>query len=93
MWYETASKKHISQERVKARALKKTRWWLDKINTGICAYCEEKFEKDELTMDHKIPVSRGGKSTKSNIKIACKTCNTNKKAQTPVDMTLEKQNI
>lgn len=90
MWHETASKKHISQERTKARALKKTRWWLDKKNAGICFYCEEKCENEELTMDHKIPVSRGGKSTKSNIVIACKTCNTNKKAQTLVDIALEK---
>lgn len=90
MWYEPASKKHISQERIKARALKKTRWWLDQVNAGICYYCEEKFEKEELTADHKIPVSKGGKSTKSNIVIACKTCNINKKAKTPLDMTLEK---
>lgn len=90
MWFETASKKHISQERTKARALKKTRWWLDQKNAGICFYCEETFESEELTMDHKVPVSRGGKSTKSNIVIACKTCNTNKKAQTLVDIALEK---
>jgi len=90
MWYEAASKKHISGERTKARALKKTRWWLDKKNAGICFYCEEKFESDELTMDHKVPVARGGKSTKSNIVIACKECNTNKQAQTLVDIALEK---
>jgi 5-methylcytosine-specific restriction endonuclease McrA len=90
MYFESASKKHISQERVKARALKKTRWWLDKKNAGICFYCEEKFESEELTMDHKVPVSRGGKSTKSNVAIACKECNTNKKAQTLVDIALEK---
>ena len=90
MWYEAASKKHIAQERTKARTLKKTRWWLDKVNAGICFYCEGKFQKEDLTMDHKIPVARGGKSTKSNIVIACKTCNTNKKAQTLVDIALEK---
>lgn len=90
MWYTPASKKHISDERVKARALKKTRWWLDQVNTGICYYCEGKFEKEELTMDHKVPVARGGKSTKSNVAIACKNCNFSKQAQTPLDMTLEK---
>lgn len=90
MWYEAASKKHISVERTKARALKKTRWWLDKKNAGICFYCEEKFESEELTMDHKMPVARGGKSTKSNIVIACKECNTNKQAKTLVDIALEK---
>ncbi|MGH1468670.1 MAG: HNH endonuclease [Bdellovibrionales bacterium] len=90
MWYQPASKKHISQERVKARALKKTRWWLDQVNAGTCYYCEGNFEKEDLTMDHKVPVARGGKSTKSNIVIACKPCNFGKQSQTPVDMTLEK---
>lgn len=86
----SASKKHISGERVKARKLKKTRWWLDQINAGFCHYCQKQFKKEELTMDHRVPVSRGGRSVKSNVVVACKSCNTNKKAQTPVDMILEK---
>lgn len=89
MWYQAASKKHISDERLKARKLKKTQWWQDLLNRGICYYCEEKFDRTEVTMDHKIPVARGGKSSKSNIVLACKECNTKKKAQTPVDMILE----
>jgi len=89
--YSPASKKHISQERIKARKLKKTRWWLDQINRGICAYCEESFDPEQLTMDHKVPVSKGGRSVKSNVAVACKTCNTNKKAKTTVDLLLEKE--
>ncbi len=90
MWYKPASKKYLSQERVKARALKKTQWWLDMVNVGTCYYCEEKFGRKDLTMDHKIPIARGGKSTKSNIVIACKACNFLKQSRTPLDMALEK---
>ncbi len=90
MWFKVPLKKHTSQERTKARLLRKTQWWLNRVNVGTCYYCEEKFEKKDLTMDHKIPISRGGKSTKSNTVIACKTCNVLKRSKTPVDMTLEK---
>jgi len=89
--YSPASKKHISQERIKARKLKKTRWWLDQINRGICVYCEQAFDSEDLTMDHKVPLARGGRSVKSNVVVACKSCNTTKKAKTPVDLVLEKE--
>lgn len=91
MFYEAASKKHISQERLKARQLKKSSWWKQLINKGVCYYCEQRFEKEELTMDHKVPVARGGRSTKSNVVVACKNCNTKKRIKTPVDMILEKE--
>jgi hypothetical protein len=33
----------------------------------------------ELTMDHVVPLARGGKSTKGNVVPACKPCNNKKK--------------
>ena len=39
-------------------------------------------------MDHVVPVSRGGKSTKGNIVPCCKECNNAKKYLTPVEMLL-----
>ncbi|MDH5681858.1 MAG: HNH endonuclease [Spirochaetota bacterium] len=44
-----------------------------------CAYCGRQFSKNYLTLDHVIPLSRGGKKTWKNIVTACYTCN-NKKA-------------
>ena len=81
-------KKQIAAERAKAKKLKKTSWWQQKINSGICGYCEKKFEPKDLTMDHIVPLARGGKSTKGNIVAACKRCNTEKKLDTPVDLIL-----
>ena len=80
---------HISRERKKAALLKKTNWWLALVNNGICHYCKDKFPSKELTMDHIVPLSRGGRSVKGNIVPCCKKCNNEKKYLTPVDMILK----
>jgi 5-methylcytosine-specific restriction endonuclease McrA len=90
-WFEvTADSKHIAKEREKARKLKKSQWWLDKLNQGICHYCGGKFTPSQLTMDHIVPVARGGTSTQGNIVPACKSCNASKKLETPAEMLLKK---
>jgi 5-methylcytosine-specific restriction protein A len=72
----------------KARAMRKTAWWQALLQKGICHYCGGKFKPGELSMDHIVPVSRGGKSTKGNIVPCCKECNNNKKYLTPAEMIL-----
>jgi 5-methylcytosine-specific restriction endonuclease McrA len=39
----------------------------------------------ELTMDHIVPLVRGGKSTKGNCVPACKECNNKKKHMLPIE--------
>ena len=39
----------------------------------------------ELTMDHLVPLSRGGRSTKDNLVPSCKSCNNKKKTMLPVE--------
>lgn len=75
----------IAKERAKARELRHTNWWRAQIQKGVCHYCGGKFPPSELTMDHIVPLSRGGHSTKGNIVPCCKTCNNNKKYTMPVD--------
>jgi 5-methylcytosine-specific restriction protein A len=69
----------ILKEKEKARQLRKTAWWKKRCSSGVCHYCKNIFQPKELTMDHIIPLSRGGSSTKDNIVAACKTCNNKKK--------------
>ena len=85
----SADEKHKKREREKARVLRKSRWWQQKLADGICHYCSEVFEKRLLTMDHIVPVARGGKSVKGNVVVCCKECNTVKAAKTPVEMLLD----
>ncbi|MFQ5963663.1 MAG: HNH endonuclease [Candidatus Scalinduaceae bacterium] len=43
-----------------------------------CQYCGKRFSTTELSLDHVIPKSRGGKSTWTNIVCACTNCNKHK---------------
>lgn len=43
-----------------------------------CQYCKKKLPKKDLTIDHVIPKSKGGKSTWENCVAACFACNTSK---------------
>jgi 5-methylcytosine-specific restriction endonuclease McrA len=76
----------IRAERNKARALRKTRWWQQTTASGTCHYCGQKVGIKKLTMDHIVPLSRGGRSTKGNLVPCCKKCNTDKKANLPSDL-------
>ena len=81
--------KHVNRERQKAKELRKSTWWKNQLDKGICHYCGKKFPPEELTMDHVLPVVRGGKSNKGNIVVCCKQCNNDKKYLTPAEMILK----
>lgn len=48
-----------------------------------CQYCHRTFPEKDLTLDHVIPVSKGGKKTWANIVTACLRCNQKKGNCTP----------
>jgi 5-methylcytosine-specific restriction endonuclease McrA len=75
----------IKRERRKARELRNSEWWKRKLAKGVCHYCGRAFPAKELTMDHIVPIARGGKSTKGNIVTACKECNNAKKQLFPME--------
>ena len=75
----------IAREKLKARKLRDTSWWRKKCASGLCTYCGQKIPQGELTMDHIIPLSRGGRSERINIVPACKECNNKKKYLLPVE--------
>ncbi len=81
----TADEKHIKKEKAKARELRESQWWKRKRSTGICYYCGRKFRPAELTMDHLVPLVRGGRSVQGNLVPACKECNNKKKYLLPME--------
>jgi len=48
-----------------------------------CQYCGRKLSPDELTYDHVIPRSRGGRTEWTNIVTCCIECNKRKGGRTP----------
>lgn len=81
-------RKKIAKEREKAKKLKKSNWWQIHISRGVCHYCRGQFSPKLLTMDHIVPLARGGSSQRGNIVPACQACNQAKKLDTPVDQLL-----
>ena len=81
---------HVARERAKARELRNSGWWRGELARGICHYCGRKFPPQELTMDHIVPVVRGGKSVRWNVVPCCKECNNEKKYLTPAEIIMKK---
>lgn len=89
-WFSIqVDEKELKRERAKARELRQSQWWKNLVAKGICHYCEGKFPPGELTMDHVVPIARGGKSTKGNCVPACRKCNQDKKLGTPAERILK----
>ena len=79
------SEADIRRERRKARELRASQWWKRRLAKGVCHYCGRKTPPAELTMDHVVPVSRGGRTTKGNVVACCKACNDQKKQLLPYE--------
>ncbi|MEW6219960.1 MAG: HNH endonuclease [Thermodesulfobacteriota bacterium] len=79
MDFDGIDEAQIRRERQKARELRRSRWWQHRIAAGVCFYCGKATPPAELSMDHVVPLVRGGRSTKGNLVPACKSCNTDKK--------------
>lgn len=79
------SDEEIRRERQKARELRASPWWKRKRAEGVCHHCGGKFPAAGLTMDHLVPIVRGGKSTKGNVVTSCKACNTARKHDLPFE--------
>jgi len=76
---------HLKRERARARALRQSQWWKRKVAAGVCYYCRRVVGPRALTMDHLVPLARGGRSIRGNVVPACKACNTRKRALVPVE--------
>jgi 5-methylcytosine-specific restriction protein A len=75
----------LKRERIRARELRGSQWWKRRLADGVCYYCRRRVGARALTMDHIVPVGRGGRSVRGNVVPACKSCNTRKQSLLPVE--------
>ncbi|PLX97189.1 MAG: HNH endonuclease [Desulfuromonas sp.] len=83
--YVSVDEETLRRERHKTRALRQSQWWKNRIGQGLCYYCNERFHPKELTLDHVVPLVRGGRTTKGNCVPACKECNSRKQSMLPLE--------
>jgi 5-methylcytosine-specific restriction endonuclease McrA len=62
-----------------------TRRGVLKRDNCICQYCGRLEPAADLTLDHVLPRSRGGRTSWENVVAACKPCNHRKGNRTPVE--------
>jgi 5-methylcytosine-specific restriction endonuclease McrA len=55
-----------------------------------CQYCQKTFPEKRLTIDHVVPLSKGGRHEWNNVVTACSSCNNKKGDKSPerANMTL-----
>ena len=70
----------IRREKARARELRQSGWWKRRIADGRCQYCGREVGARRLTLDHVVPLIRGGKSVRANVVPACKDCNSAKQS-------------
>lgn len=88
-YFAPASEAHQKKEKKKAQELKQSQWWRNNRGRGICYHCGEHFLPSEMTMDHLIPIARGGFSDKKNCVPSCKKCNTEKGYKTKAELAMD----
>jgi len=84
-FFVEVSETQIRRERQKARELRASPWWKRRRASGICHHCGESFAPKDLTMDHLIPIIRGGRSNRGNLVPSCKKCNSERKYHLPFE--------
>jgi 5-methylcytosine-specific restriction endonuclease McrA len=73
----------LSYDRVPKQTVKFNRRNIFARDGNQCQFCGKRFPTSELSLDHVIPRSQGGKTTWENIVCACVDCNVRKGGRTP----------
>ncbi len=76
---------HVRREKARARELRQSAWWKNVLGRGACHYCGRHVHPHDLTMDHVVPIIRGGRSTRGNVVPCCKDCNSRKRNLVPAE--------
>lgn len=70
-------------DRLPRKEMRFSRYGIYNRDGGKCQYCGRKFALSALSLDHVIPLSKGGLSSWDNVVSACVPCNTRKSDRTP----------
>jgi 5-methylcytosine-specific restriction endonuclease McrA len=79
----------LTYDRVPKRSVRLTRRNIYARDQNLCQYCGEHFPLGQLSIDHVMPKSRGGKTTWENLVASCTTCNTRKGNRTPAEARMD----
>lgn len=55
-----------------------SKWVSGLLATGLglpCIYCRVALQLDNVSLDHKVPLSRGGANVEENLQLVCRRCN------------------
>lgn len=73
----------VDGEIKKQRKFNVSRALVFKRDLHICAFCGHEFYEKDLSVDHVLPSSKGGKDSWTNLVTSCKRCNHKKANRTP----------
>lgn len=75
----------LDYQRCPPRSLRFNRQSVFERDAYSCQYCGTEPGRGNLTLDHVVPRSRGGKSNWHNVVVACMKCNTKKGSRLPAE--------
>jgi len=73
----------IAYDHLPRREVKFTRRNIYARDNSRCQYCGKRYATSELSLDHVVPKSRGGRASWTNIVCCCVKCNCKKGGRTP----------
>jgi 5-methylcytosine-specific restriction endonuclease McrA len=73
----------VAYDRVPRHQVRFTRVNIFARDANRCQYCGKPFSKNELSIDHVVPRSYGGRSVWENVVCSCYGCNKRKGGKTP----------
>jgi 5-methylcytosine-specific restriction endonuclease McrA len=73
----------LSYDRLPRNTVKCNRRNISLRGENCCQYCQKQFPRQQLSLDHIRPRSRGGADSWENIVCACRKCNVRQGGRTP----------
>jgi 5-methylcytosine-specific restriction endonuclease McrA len=87
--WKRANPEKVREQRRRSYARRKGAWRVDPVTRtyviardgGRCHLCGKRPRLRDLTIDHVVPISRGGAHVAENMRVACRSCNCRKGAR------------